>query len=316
MHDWVQTEEGLQARLETCECPQETSAFVVGLDGVNLPLREPGPKRGRPRERPTSDSHGDMQRPKQSCFKNAMVGSYSHYGVAEVIDIRGGTKRNEAARLQSIYTAQMPQERFVDFKAEFEATLDRLESRLPEDVRKVLLLDGGRPLWGYLEDRSERFSSYEWLLDFYHTTEHLSQAAETLFGKKSPAGARWYQNWRDKLKSDEWAVDGLIRSMNYHRRKRKLSRSMAKIFEQQLGYFRRNRQWMNYADFLKRNLPIGSGPTEAACKTIVKERMCRSGMRWNREKGRSVLTLRAISKSGQWEQTWKEYRRRQWKKAA
>jgi len=73
---------------------------------------------------------------------------------------------------------------------------------------------------------------------------------------------------------------------------------------------------MNYASFANRNLPIGSGPTEAACKTIVKERMCRSGMRWTRTKGKSVLTLRAIHKSKQWNATWNEYRRQHRNKAA
>jgi len=71
---------------------------------------------------------------------------------------------------------------------------------------------------------------------------------------------------------------------------------------------------MNYASYIQRHLPTGSGPTEAACKTIVKERMCRSGMRWNRERAKEVLTIRAISKFKQWDTTWKEYRRTQWDK--
>ena len=210
----------------------------------------------------------------------------------------------------------MPEKRFVDFKKEFEATLDLIESELPANTTKMLLLDGGRPLWGYLEDRRERFAEYEKLLDYFHVTEHLSQAAEALFGKKDGFGSRWYRNWCTKLKTDEWAVDALIRSMRYHRRKRKLTKASLKEFEVHFGFFRRNRQWMNYECFLKRGLPIGSGPTEAACKTIVKERMCRSGMRWSRERGKSVLTIRAICKSGQWEETWSEYRRHRWSKAA
>ncbi len=61
---------------------------------------------------------------------------------------------------------------------------------------------------------------------------------------------------------------------------------------------------------------FGSRPTEAACKTIVKERLGRSGMRWTRTKGKSVLTLRAIHKSKQWDQTWNEYRRQLWNKVS
>ena len=172
-------------------------------------------------------------------------------------------------------------------------------------------------LWGYLKDSKERFAEYEKLLDYYHASEHLSQAAEALFGKKSDEGTRWYLRWCAKLKIEEWAVDGLIRSLRYHQQNRKLRAASAKGYKHQLGFFVRNRQWINYASFVNRNLPIGSRPTEAACKTIVKERMCRSGMRWTRSvRASPLLTLRAIHKSKQWDQTWNEYRRQLWNKAS
>ncbi|MCF6312300.1 MAG: hypothetical protein L3J39_07590 [Verrucomicrobiales bacterium] len=53
----VHSEEGLQARLEHLEVPDQTEAFVVGMDGANLPLREPGPTRGSPQERPKSNKN-------------------------------------------------------------------------------------------------------------------------------------------------------------------------------------------------------------------------------------------------------------------
>lgn len=314
IHDWIQTEAGLRSRLQSVECPEQTTALVAGLDGANLPLREPGPKRGRPAERPRGEEQ--VEQPKQSCYKNAMVGSFSFYGTAEVIDIETGEARIEPSRFSSCYTAQMPQDRFGDFKAEFEATLALLEERSPADAVKMLLLDGGRPLWGYIHDHEERFAEYEKVLDYFHATEHLSLASEAIFGKKSEEGAVWYRRWCTKLKHDEQGVDGLIRSMNYLVGKGKLSKSARKLFDQQLGFFRRNRRWMNYGDYTRRGLPIGSGPTEAACKTIVKERMCRSGMRWSREKGKSVLALRAIAKSKQWDETWKDYHDQCWDKAA
>ncbi|TAL43583.1 MAG: hypothetical protein EPN89_15525 [Methylovulum sp.] len=37
---------------------------------------------------------------------------------------------------------------------------------------------------------------------------------------------------------------------------------------------------MNYADAVVQDLPIGSVVTEDACKTLVKQRLCCSGMRW------------------------------------
>jgi hypothetical protein len=48
-------------------------------------------------------------------------------------------------------------------------------------------------------------------------------------------------------------------------------------------------------------LPIGSGVTEAACKTVFTQRLKLSGMRWKHEGARTVLTLRVILLSGVWE---------------
>jgi len=64
---------------------------------------------------------------------------------------------------------------------------------------------------------------------------------------------------------------------------------------------------MTYADFRRRGLPIGSGPVEAACKSVVKTRMCRSGMRWSREGGQKILNLRVVVKSDRWDGFWENY---------
>jgi len=49
---------------------------------------------------------------------------------------------------------------------------------------------------------------------------------------------------------------------------------------------------MDYAQFIRNNLPIGSGI--AACKTIVKQRLCQSGMRWKELGASIVLGLRTL----------------------
>jgi hypothetical protein len=60
-------------------------------------------------------------------------------------------------------------------------------------------------------------------------------------------------------------------------------------------YFRNHQHQMNYALYRKRHYPIGSGVTEAACKTLIKQRLCCSGMRW-KEKGAAAI-LRGCFKS-------------------
>jgi len=62
---------------------------------------------------------------------------------------------------------------------------------------------------------------------------------------------------------------------------------------------------MDYAAHTEKNLPIGSGVAEAACKTLVKQRLCGSGMRWKNQGAKVVLSLRALIQSkGRWQQFW------------
>ncbi len=64
---------------------------------------------------------------------------------------------------------------------------------------------------------------------------------------------------------------------------------------------------MQYATFLEKGWPIGSGVIEAACKSVVKQRMCRSGQRWSIKGGQAILDLRAIAKSDRWDGFWKHF---------
>jgi len=60
---------------------------------------------------------------------------------------------------------------------------------------------------------------------------------------------------------------------------------------------------MDYSTHITEKLPIGSGVIEAACKTLVKQRLCGSGMRWKGAK--TILSLRSLIQSkGRWQQFW------------
>jgi hypothetical protein len=62
---------------------------------------------------------------------------------------------------------------------------------------------------------------------------------------------------------------------------------------------------MDYASRVAANEPIGSGVTEAACKVIVKQRLCGSGMKWTQGGSAVVLSLRTLSYTPErWGQFW------------
>ena len=61
---------------------------------------------------------------------------------------------------------------------------------------------------------------------------------------------------------------------------------------------------MRYRALKEEGVAIGSGVVEAACKTLVVQRLKRSGMRWRIVGGQAVLTFRALIKSGLFDQAW------------
>ncbi len=65
-------------------------------------------------------------------------------------------------------------------------------------------------------------------------------------------------------------------------------------------YLRKHAVWMQYADYRGQGMPIGSGVTEAACKTVFTERLKRSGMTWSHGGGQVILDLRVLVLSSVW----------------
>ena len=293
-------------RWEKIRVPDNAEVIVFSADGANVCLREAGCKRGRPAERPLNDETSP-----ESAYRNVMVGALSTYQTNEVSDTTGETQW-KPERISSHYLAEMPEQGFGTFRERSVNALKQLRSQFPESgITKLLIMDGARNLWHWAREES-CFEDFDWLLDFYHASEHLSLLAEALFGKQSTAAKKWYRKWRNKLKHKENAVEGLIRSIDYHIKTRKLSASRRKTSEREKNFFINNQEQMNYAIYVELGYPIGSGPVESACKTIVKERLCRSGMRWNRESGGNVLNLRVLAKSQQWAQMWSLYRDKHW----
>jgi len=283
------------------ECVPSSDKIAVlaaSMDGANVRLDEAGPKRGRPAERPRGDGGSEAD----TCFKNAMVTSISFYGEA-CLSKEGHL---ESERLAGRYLARMPEERAVTFHQRTDEALDILEQFLPEGGAKILLLDGAKGLWARAGE-NKRFAAYEWLIDFFHTTEHLSKASEALFGKNSSTGRKWYEKWRKLLLEDKRAAAGVVRSMDHHVRTLRMGKSRLKDLATEKTFFVRNKKLMRYAEFLQKGWPIGSGPVEAACKSIVKARLCASGMCWSRKGGQHVLTIRSYIKSGLWNEFYGRY---------
>lgn len=164
-------------------------------------------------------------------------------------------------------------------------------------IRLVKLADGARDNWTYFD---EQLPDGTGIVDFYHAAEHLKAALEACYGETNPKGRAQFEKLRHVLLEERRGVDKVIRSVvhlrNTHRRSRKVA--------SELTYFRRNRKRMSYARWKAKGLPIGAGVVEAACKTLVTQRMKRSGMRWRHEGEQAILTFRALAQSERFERGW------------
>ncbi len=276
----------------------EGEVLVVSVDGVTVPLREPGFRTGRPAERPgVRDSDRTP-----TAWKEAGVGTVSVYKPgdgAEVLPERLATK----------YFARMPEPGMETLFAEQNATvLDLVQER---DYREMVVVCDGKPaLWNAIGD-NPLYDDATQVLDFFHAVEHLSRAAEAIFGKKERGANRWHAKCRARLLEDRDGLQSVLRSLRYYRKRLRHGSERRQVVERVIRYYGRNSERMRYADFRARGLPIGSGVVEAGCKCIVNARLKRSGMRWTREGGQHVLNLRVRVQSGEWRAFWNEYQHQQ-----
>ena len=149
--------------------------------------------------------------------------------------------------------------------------------------------------------------AWEWVVDFWHACGYVQHLAEGLFG----AGARawgWFRKWRRWLRDRCRGVTEVVRSAMWHyNHGPRRTKAGEEVFWKGYRYLRKHARWMRYADCRRRGLPIGSGVTEAACKTVFAERLKRSGMTWGREGGQVIVDLRTLVLSGVWQPTHARY---------
>ena len=164
---------------------------------------------------------------------------------------------------------------------------------------KVGVADGAKTNWPFLTQHTSRQ-----ILDFYHAAEYLTIVADAQFARDPKARKQWLDDACTRLKHDPAGPQVLIEQMQGF-----LSGHLQPGPRDKLKaawkYFQNQQQLMKYAEHLEQNLPLGSGVTEAACKTIVKQRLCCSGMKWKEAGAAVVLSLRTLSHTGgRWSQFW------------
>ena len=137
-------------------------------------------------------------------------------------------------------------------------------------------------------------------LDFYHLSENVHKARREIYGEQDETGQQWAAELLHTVKHDgyESTWEKLLRWRVGLRRNRR------KAADRLLNYVSERREMIKYPEFRAKGWQIGSGPTEATCKTLT-ARLKGSGMRWDGENAEALMALEALTQSGQWAAYWK-----------
>jgi hypothetical protein len=213
-------------------------------------------------------------------------------------------------RLGTVYLGQMPQAKQVTLTSHLTALLRAVLTDWPGPVpRLAYITDKGsapdeyyrRVLNKLTHPRDGRPLVWEWVLDFYHVCGYIGTVADALFGAETAGAAQWFATMRRWLRERPQGAAHVLRSAMQRLGRRRMTKAQRAEFWKAYRYLRRHRRLLDYHGYRRRGLPIGSGVTEAACKTVFTQRFKRSGMRWHGESGQVILDLRVIYLSGIWE---------------
>ena len=222
-------------------------------------------------------------------WREAMVGTIGLYD-------------REGERLHTTYLAASPEYGKETFLKRLEDEIARTKRAYP-NVQYLGLADGAKGNWEFLERHTEHQ-----LVDFWHASEYLGKAAAVFFRGQARTQASWMEERCHQLKHEPGGAGAIIKELKRLARVRPWAKKAEEVTRATTYFQNQNQKGrMNYSDYVTASMPIGSGVTEAACKLIIKQRLCGSGMKWKDEGAAAVLSLRSLSYTpNRWEQFWKK----------
>jgi hypothetical protein len=222
-------------------------------------------------------------------WREAMVGTIGFYD-------------REGERQHTIYLAATPEYGKTTFLGRLEAEVGAVKRRYP-GAHYVGIADGAKGNWEFLE----RHTAAQ-VVDFWHAAEYLGKAAAVIYRGQPATRTSWLEASCHTLKHDPEGAATVLKQLKSLSTVRPWAKDHEDV-QRAITYFTNQSKAgrMDYAERVERKEPIGSGVTEAACKVIIKQRLCCSGMKWKESGAAAVLSLRCLSYTvGRWDQFWQK----------
>lgn len=167
----------------------------------------------------------------------------------------------------------------------------------------VALSDGNEDQLWLLESLALRYGvKITVVLDVIHVLEYLWKASLVFNSEGSPEAEAWVnERFLPVLRGKASDVAaGIRRSAT----RRELPAAKRKAADKCANYLLKYAEYLHYDEYLARGLPIATGVIEGACRHLIKDRMDITGARWGLAGAESVLCLRSVRSSGDWEEYW------------
>jgi hypothetical protein len=207
-------------------------------------------------------------------------------------------------RQHTIYLGATPEYGKADFLRRFTAEIAQVKVHYP-NAQNIGLADGAESNWQFL-----KLHTQTQILDFYHASSYLGAVANAKFPKDKSNHKKWLDDRCHQLKHTQGAAEALYQEMLILQSRKgtnKLPRPLRDKLDAAITYYKNHRHQMDYTSYTEQHLPIGSGVTEAACKTLIKQRFCLAGMRWKQAGAAGILNLRALVLTAKrWTQFWQK----------
>lgn len=228
---------------------------------------------------------------KNEGYREAMTGNISLYDAS-------------GERLHTIYVGAAPEYGKALFLERLQNEVDKIKKKYPK-ANYIGIADGAASNWIFLEANTKYH-----ILDFYHASEYLTEASHA-FADKEAERKSWLDDACHRLKHEKNGALSLLNEMKDRVGKiacnKKVNKEEREGLNAAVKYFNNQLARMNYSEYRRKNFPIGSGVTEAACKTLIKQRLCKSAMQWKNQGAKMVISLRAlVQTTGRWTQFWKK----------
>lgn len=164
----------------------------------------------------------------------------------------------------------------------------------------VLVADGAHWIWEQSVEHL-RVAGKTWveILDFYHASQHIWAVAKTVWPEDDATQHAWVNDVLHRLRHEGGGIlDEVWNALP------PVPAATADQVAGEQAYFAYHRHRLDYPSYQAQGFPIGSGIIESACKSVLKQRESGSGMRWTESGAQAIATLRALQRSGRWQDFW------------